>query len=149
MPVLEWNEDFYLGIEHLDNEHRYLIELINSFYDACATRSPVEYLDIFLKELIVYAAAHFNSEEKIMRELEYVKFAEHKERHAFFVKTVVEMKTEFEEERKDISVATLTFLIHWMRHHSQFEDAEFGRFATGNRKTMVPRLDTNLQAATT
>jgi len=121
MPVLEWNEDFCLGIEHLDNEHRYLVEMINFFYDACAKKSPVENLDIFLKELIIYAAAHFNSEEKMMKELEYVEFAEHKERHLFFVKTIVEMKAEFEEERKDISVVTLTFLIHWMRHHTQLK----------------------------
>jgi hemerythrin len=141
MPVVAWDENFCVGVAQLDKEHKYLVDLINSFYDACAKKSPIECLDVFLKELVDYASYHFESEELMMRELGYVEFTEHKKRHAFFVKTVVEMKTEFEEERKDISVVTLTFLIHWMRHHIQFEDTEFGRFATQNVSTRVPKPD--------
>jgi hemerythrin len=140
MPIVEWNDGFCLGIEQLDKEHKYLVDLINSFYDACARQSPIEKLDVFLQELIDYTTYHFNAEEVMMRGLEYVKYTEHRERHEFFKKTVIEMQAEFAAERKDISVATLTFLIHWLRQHILFEDADFCRLASKNLRAKKPTV---------
>jgi hemerythrin len=134
MPIVEWNGNFCLGVEQIDKEHKYLVGLINSFFDSCAKQSPIENIDTFLKELKAYTIYHFNSEEGMMVDFEYLKFAEHKERHKFFINTITELQNEFAAEKKDISVTTLTFLIHWLRQHILYEDADFCNFVARTRK---------------
>ena len=131
MAIVEWKKSFCLGIEQFDREHQHLVELINSFYDSCNTESPVDNLGSFLDSLIDYAACHLNAEETWMKGHEYLKFAAHKEMHAYFISEIKELRARFADENKDISVVTLTFLIHWLRQHILVADADYVRSTVG------------------
>jgi hemerythrin len=127
MPIVEWNEGFCLGIEQFDREHKRLVDLINSFYDACNTQSPVEILSQFFDELAEYAGYHFQAEEQWMKAHEYLKFAEHRKMHQYFMEKLTEMRADFAEENKDISLEMLSFLMHWLRSHIMVADADYVR----------------------
>ena len=127
MPIVEWSARFCLGIEQFDREHKALVDLINSFYDACATESPVECLSQFYAELVEYATYHFRAEEAWMKGHEYLRFAEHKDQHEYFMREITKMQADFSEGKKDISLETLSFLIHWLRNHILVADADYAR----------------------
>lgn len=81
MPLMEWRDDFRLGIESVDHEHRELFALINAAHAAMGEpRSPIAVGD-FLGEIHASIAAHFALEEKVMRERGYDQYAAHKADH--------------------------------------------------------------------
>ena len=131
MAIVEWKEKFCLGIEQFDEEHQHLVEMINSFYDSCHTEPPVDNLGGFLDSLIDYAAHHLNAEETWMEGHQYLKFAAHKEMHAYFISEIKLLRAGFADENKDISVVTLTLLFHWLRRHILVADADYVRSNVG------------------
>lgn len=81
MALIQWQDNFALGIPEVDYEHRALIDLINRVHGALSrSASEIEIAD-FLAELHAWIAAHFALEETVMRRRRYDQFAEHKAEH--------------------------------------------------------------------
>lgn len=81
MTLIEWKEEFALGVPGVDHEHRELIELINQLHaevEGAADRAAV--ID-FLGELHASISAHFALEERMMREADYDEYDAHKDDH--------------------------------------------------------------------
>lgn len=81
MSVIEWKQDFKTGFPSIDYEHEHLIAVINSLADRISVDASFDEVDSHLAEIHGLVEAHFALEEKIMRDLKYVGYAEHKEDH--------------------------------------------------------------------
>jgi len=81
MSLIEWREEFSLGIPEVDHEHRQLIELINSLHADLGTERSVQDIADCLGEIYARIAAHFALEEKVMRARGYDQLADHKADH--------------------------------------------------------------------
>jgi hemerythrin len=81
MSLIEWKDEFNLGIEEVDSEHRVLVALINALHDAML--AGVGRADVVegISEIYTLVSAHFEREEAFMRETRYMAYAEHKEDH--------------------------------------------------------------------
>lgn len=79
--ILEWREEYALGIEEVDHEHRELIDLINALYELVQYGSGNGEVETFLAEVHARIAAHFALEEARMRRLSYPEYASHKADH--------------------------------------------------------------------
>ena len=81
MSLLEWRDDFRIGIDEVDHEHEQLIGLINALHAALgADRSP-ERIEAFLGEIYARISAHFALEEKDMQTRAYPERPDHKADH--------------------------------------------------------------------
>lgn len=82
MSLIEWKDEFAIGIPDVDYEHHELITLINDLHDEMkrggATRERVV---ACLGEIYARIAAHFALEERIMRDMRYDQLAAHKADH--------------------------------------------------------------------
>jgi hemerythrin len=78
---LPWTDDFVLGHEQLDREHRALCELINRFADALDEPAGWEASAAIATELVHEARRHFDAEEALMRQASYPELARHHEQH--------------------------------------------------------------------
>jgi hemerythrin-like metal-binding protein len=76
-----WRDDFSVGIESIDYEHRELICLINMILERLEEGGDSEAIADFLGEVHARIAAHFALEEQIMRERKYDQFSDHKTDH--------------------------------------------------------------------
>ena len=81
MKLIEWRDEFLLGMPNVDHEHRQLIELINELYENYLKGGSKSAVMDFLGEIYVKITAHFALEEKIMRELIYDQYTDHKTDH--------------------------------------------------------------------
>lgn len=81
MALLQWKEDYAVGIEAVDHEHRELIALINALH--AELRAPEAEVTVaeFLGEIYARIAAHFALEERVMRDRRYDQYDDHKADH--------------------------------------------------------------------
>ena len=96
MPLIDWREEFALGIPGVDHEHRELIALINRIHDEAQGAGDVSAIVGFLGELHAQISAHFALEEKLMRERHYSGYPSHKDDHERLLEEIHEMMERYE-----------------------------------------------------
>lgn len=91
MSLLEWKPAFSVGVAAVDYEHQLLIGLINQLYDDFLDSRSSERLRGFLGELYARIGAHFALEEKMMREVGYDEYDDHKKDHEALLDELTEI----------------------------------------------------------
>ncbi len=76
-----WTDDFLIGIEELDYEHRVLIVDINELHLELRAHVNMDLIEDALGRLHARIQAHFALEEAFMATRRYRHFAEHKTEH--------------------------------------------------------------------
>lgn len=127
MSLIEWKDQYALGVPEVDHEHRELIALINDLYQSMlATTSDVD-VDDFLGELYARISAHFALEEKIMRDNNYDEYADHKEDHERLLDGIRDLMDDYED---GVQVDIEQFgkrLDDWFSEHFRTRDARLHR----------------------
>ena len=129
MTLLEWKEQYSLGNEALDHEHKELIGLINTVHEEIErsgeTDNQARILD-GLSEILKAVSAHFALEEKEMRALDYKEFPAHKSDHEKLLDEICELiETVEEAEVNDIREDLSAVLEAWFGVHFQTFDSDF------------------------
>ena len=128
MTLLEWRDDFRIGIEEVDHEHRALIELINALHGALGADRSGDRVEAFLGEIYASISSHFALEEKVMRARRYDDLAVHKADHERLLDDLRDLMDEqaggaiLDEERFGQRLA------QWFVGHFQTHDARLHRF---------------------
>ncbi len=81
MGLLEWRDEFRIGIPEVDHEHRELIALINALHGRLTAPGDDVGVAEFLGELHAQISAHFALEERVMRSRRYPALESHKADH--------------------------------------------------------------------
>ena len=66
MPIM-WRDQISVGNDAIDQDHKYLICLINSVELALSHEDTVKHLPIFIGQLVEYTKEHFIREEEIQK----------------------------------------------------------------------------------
>src|SRR5262245_7895952 len=81
MALLQWKDQYSIGIEAVDHEHKELIALINRLHDELTGSGSPGSVESFFGDLFKGISAHFALEERFMREHRYDQLAQHKANH--------------------------------------------------------------------
>ena len=123
MTLIEWKEQYSLGVPEVDKEHRELIELINALHASMAgSDTNVTILD-FLGELYARVAAHFALEEKVMRDNDYDEYADHKIDHELLLDDIRDLMDDYEDDSHVDVEAFGKRLDAWFSQHFRTRDA--------------------------
>ncbi len=129
MALIEWKDEFSVGVADVDHEHRELIGLINKLHDAMSGEDATLTVLDFLGEIYAHVSAHFALEEKIMRKYHYDQYQDHKDDHERLLDEIRDIMDAYEE-------------------NTYFSDEEFAgqveRWFTGHFKTKDSRLHKQL-----
>ncbi|MDH5632347.1 MAG: bacteriohemerythrin [Gammaproteobacteria bacterium] len=128
MSLIEWRDDFELGIADVDHEHRQLIDLINELHTALAENNSSEQLQDFLGEVYARMAAHFALEERVMRELDYDEYVQHKDDHEQLLDGLRDIMDKYEDEQEYSDAEMASHLNSWFGNHFKSMDARFHQF---------------------
>lgn len=129
MALIEWQENFAIGIESVDYEHRQLIGLINSLHGGLTANAAKEDISRFLGEVDARISAHFALEEKEMRDLRYDQFAEHKADHERLLDQIRDIADAFESGAyANFDRVLETHLKAWFTEHFSTQDARLHHF---------------------
>ena len=131
MAVIEWTSEFELGIPEVDQEHRELITLINEVHDGIKAGADTAGILAGLKEIYRQIADHFATEEKYMREVRYMSYAEHKEDHEILLDDLRDIMEQVETDGAYPRGRLSRDLDYWFSEHFRTHDARLHRKKPG------------------
>jgi len=129
MSLIRWRDEFEIGIESVDHEHRELIELINELHANLGGDASPQLVTGFLGEIYARISAHFALEEKAMRDLKYDGYAGHKAEHEELLEDIRDIMDAYEDGRYlEIDETLAEHLELWFTEHFRSEDARLHHF---------------------
>ncbi len=126
--LIKWDPGYSVGIEGFDNEHKILINLLNSLHEAMINDPSHANTSEIIKELLNYTETHFKSEEATFEKYGYPKAQEHKDEHDYFIRQVKKFQKQDEEGGLAISMQLLYFMKEWIYTHIVGTDKEYSEF---------------------
>jgi hemerythrin-like metal-binding protein len=128
MAYMNWRSDWEVGHSKIDEQHKSLVEAINTLHAAMKQgkgKDEVRRILVFLRD---YTVDHFKTEEALMDAHRYPGAAAHKAIHADLVKQVATLVTDFQSGKPVMTSAVLDFLEDWLIKHIMSEDTALGAF---------------------
>ncbi|HNJ76833.1 MAG TPA: bacteriohemerythrin [Azospira sp.] len=142
MSLITWNDYFVTGIDIIDEQHRWLIGLINEAAPVLVQPYAVshETADRLLDQLTEYAVFHFQTEARLMADngIDKRHSDHHLASHADFAAHVGEMRERYERTGDISGGELLTFLANWLVFHILSDDQVLGSQLVAIRKGTAP-----------
>jgi hemerythrin-like metal-binding protein len=127
MPAyIKWQNNYNLGHEKIDGQHKTIIAIINNVFSLVKDNSLKDDIWNALNDLKKYTIDHFNFEEEILMRIEYPEIKTHKLLHQ-------KMRSQTEDlaiKRPNISTSvlaeeTLALLKEWWLNHIRGVDTQY------------------------
>jgi hemerythrin len=119
--MVAWKEEYRIGIEKIDQQHRKLFEIAGRAYDILKDQFCLDKYDQIveiIEELKDYTIYHFNSEEEYMQSIGYKRFFSHKVQHEEFIDKIRSVDlTKIDYDQDKYLVELLDFIIGWIDGH--------------------------------
>jgi diguanylate cyclase (GGDEF)-like protein/hemerythrin-like metal-binding protein/PAS domain S-box-containing protein len=116
-----WNQSFVTGLETVDEQHLYLVDLINRFGEqVSAQQDPhTDELEATFNDLAEYARFHFKEEERLMDSagIDSRHEESHRAEHRRFLNDLTEIRTISSQSDSNQNESLLRFLVHWLTYH--------------------------------
>lgn len=122
-----WRDTMEVGNVDIDNDHRQLIQIINSIEEKINSNINIEAINKTLIELEIYTDKHFGREEFIMKNRDYPRYYHHFKEHFKLKTQLSEIKRNFiadiKKKKEDYNPDKLIQLLHdWLIDHVIKED---------------------------
>lgn len=128
MNLIEWRDEFRIGLPEVDAEHQALIAQINALHrDLDAGAAPERVADA-LGSIVAAITAHFALEEKDMSALGYDGYAAHKAQHERLLDEIFDIVEELVETGRYDPAVLAARLADWFTGHFRTEDARLHRW---------------------
>jgi len=128
MKKIAWKNEFSVGVEELDRQHKQIIEVINSLIDKPRIFFRSQNVSAALIDLTNYVSEHFLLEERLLQENGYPTLIEHSKKHTLYSKRVTEFCKESLDRKNEVPNELLIFLTDWWSNHILHEDMKYKAF---------------------
>lgn len=125
MALFTWNDSYSVSNEAIDNQHKKLIDLINTLHEAMIKGEGRSVLSDVLKELLAYTKTHFKSEEALMEKAGYSELGAHKAIHDQFTAQVDDFCKKYESGNLAVTMELMGTLKNWLIDHIQGTDKRY------------------------
>lgn len=122
---LQWKDDYSVGVEVLDRQHRGLIQLINRLGSDETTADTITRV---FEELEAYTKEHFAHEEALMKAADYGDFKAHRQQHKAFEQwlSAVRQSSSMGVTSPSLLIETIdAFLRDWLVNHILSSDMAY------------------------
>ncbi len=127
---VEWKEQYVVGIDIIDKQHKTLLHIINKLFGACKAgkQEADKSFGSILKKAVEYVKTHFSTEENLMIEHKYPDLGAHKRLHQEFVRRILLSAGEFQKGKNFVPNNFVRFLKDWLLEHIAITDRKLGVF---------------------
>jgi len=132
---IDLKTEFLIGIEAVDRQHSFLIDLYNDLADKLNQGKDQPEIEEVLEKLFDYTRYHFSTEEKIMEARRYPGLESHRRQHQTFIRTLSDFSSHHNLTGEGLA-GVVNFLGQWVQGHILITDKEMGEFL------MPPARDT-------
>lgn len=125
MMDLRWSDDYSVGVDEIDDQHKVLFELLNRLILAAVKREDQQLTVEVLESLLDYTKTHFGLEERLLEESGYHGLPGHREDHLRFIDKVKGIAQKFRVEDRSVTFELINFLKKWLQNHIRQSDMEY------------------------
>jgi hemerythrin len=125
---VQWKEEYSVGIESIDLQHKKLLGLINSLQTAINYKTGEAFEREALDELVDYTKTHFKFEEDMMEQNGYPDFTTHRAEHERMIARVEEVLSQYQQDQDTAMQNAVDFLQEWLINHINGTDKQYSSF---------------------
>ena len=119
--MIQWSEEYRLGLNSIDEQHKYLFAVANKAYELLKNDLRLDKYDQILEildELRDYTVVHFKEEEQYMASIGYPKLLSHKVQHDDFIQKISNIDLNKVDDNQDkYLLDLLDFFAEWLLNH--------------------------------
>jgi len=123
--LIKWTDDYSIGLNIIDMQHKKWIELINKLYKSLKNGEAEKEFNDTYRKLIEYTEYHFGFEEKYMTDTDYYDKKNHKKVHVDFVNKIKKYHEDHKSGKVDVTYSLLLFLRPWVKEHITVNDIKY------------------------
>lgn len=128
---VEWKDEYSVGLDSIDQQHKKLLTLINQLQTAVDYSTGEEFEREALDELVNYTKTHFTFEEGLMKDNDYPDFEPHKAKHDEMIREVESVLSVYEQDHDTAMSNAVEYLKDWLINHINGTDKEYSSFLIG------------------
>jgi len=110
---IEWKEEYNLGNEAIDAQHRKLFKLANAALSE-ADREGVQWM---IMELFQYTRQHFHDEEEFMQRISYPGLREQREQHNDLIGRLGAVAADCAKHPEIAQAGLRSLMLEWVLRH--------------------------------
>ncbi len=129
---LKWNNNYSVGVEEIDKQHKNLFTIINNTVEIISNLSKnsdkgegERQLNEIITSLLEYKKIHFETEEKYFKEFNFEGAQDHIAKHQEFSNKLTKLKEEAGGDIIAFSFIIVDFLEDWLVDHLMTLDQEY------------------------
>jgi len=119
--MIEWKDDYLLGIEKIDEQHKRLFEIAGEIYSLMKNQLITDKYDgivSLISELKDYTVFHFTYEQEYLQSIGYRKYFTHKVEHDDFVEKINNVDMEkIDLDHEQYLLELMDFMVEWIANH--------------------------------
>ncbi len=127
--MFEWNNDYSVGIEEIDKQHKHLIGIGAELMEMVKHYSNEDLYDDVIdavERMKDYTVYHFATEERMMEQAGFEGLSAHKEEHRRFVEKLNAVDiSQLDEDQTEFIMDILKFISTWIFKHIIGSDFEY------------------------
>jgi hemerythrin-like metal-binding protein len=128
MEIINWKNEFSVGVKEMDEQHKKLLGMINRLIEEQHTLTDPRTIADLLTEMTDYAQVHFRAEEFLMAEYGYEQIGAQEKQHQAFIDKTISFYSATDIGPNILSVALLDYLGTWLVGHILQEDMKYKNF---------------------
>lgn len=127
MPLVQWKDEYETGQAELDGDHRRLIDMVNTVYDAWASGRELGSLGTLFDQLVHYTNDHFRREEAMLEAEGYDRLDEQRAEHQRLREQAQAFRDQYLEgnDPAPFTSEVRAFLRSWLMGHILTEDMKY------------------------
>lgn len=127
--MLTWRDEYSVGIDTIDSQHKILFEIGNKAFKALKDDTISNYngdITAILEELKNYTIFHFKTEEEYMISINYKMYLSHKIEHDNFIQKLNEL-SEIDNSSNNLAhlQGLVKFIVKWIFDHILKSDIQY------------------------
>ena len=115
--LLEWQNEYSVGVKELDDQHQQLLTIINTLLKEQHETYNADTLTESISSIIHHAYIHFATEERYLVQGNYPSIRQHVLEHVDFIMKTLELSLKVKEGATDSRLELLSYLKGWYSSH--------------------------------
>jgi len=124
----KWKDEYSVGIDSIDGQHKKLLNLINNLQTAVYFSTGEAFEQEALDDLVLYTKTHFSYEEGLMEQHGFPGFEAHRKQHQQMIARVEEVLAQYQNDKDTAMKNATIFLRDWLIKHINGTDKQYSSF---------------------
>ncbi|MBI9066829.1 MAG: bacteriohemerythrin [Salinivirgaceae bacterium] len=112
--LLDWTDEYVLGISEMDEQHEQLVNLANSIYISLKNEKTKKEVKDNIKSFVDYASYHFGNEEHYFEQFSFENSESHASKHKEFIKEISQFQKDYSGNKVKLLDEIMTYIKEWL-----------------------------------